>query len=147
MISPLLKLVRPAGLEPATLGLEGRCSIRLSYGRSCCLCLVLRVYFFLSLTTRIRNGPFGSRTIRLSFDGFFFIFCNRDVNIPCISIFMRKPEQRFHQCLKIIKRILIGLVSNTNTTFFYPAIQLVLSIINQDVGPVVFSYGIPLFST
>src|SRR5262245_6051683 len=26
-------MARPAGLEPATLGLEGRCSVRLSYGR------------------------------------------------------------------------------------------------------------------
>ncbi len=28
----LKRLACPAGLEPATLGLEGRCSIRLSYG-------------------------------------------------------------------------------------------------------------------
>ena len=28
------ELARPAGLEPATLALEGRCSIQLSYGRA-----------------------------------------------------------------------------------------------------------------
>src|SRR5207344_1459966 len=32
--SDLRKVARPAGLEPATPGLEGRCSIQLSYGRT-----------------------------------------------------------------------------------------------------------------
>ena len=31
--APPRKVARPAGVEPATYGLEGRCSIQLSYGR------------------------------------------------------------------------------------------------------------------
>ena len=41
--APSLVMARPAGLEPATLGLEGRCSIRLSYGRMQAADRIIRV--------------------------------------------------------------------------------------------------------
>src|SRR5258706_2687088 len=39
---PFLKLARPTGFEPVTPGLEGRCSIRMSYGRFSILTVVGR---------------------------------------------------------------------------------------------------------
>jgi hypothetical protein len=45
------RMARPAGLEPATLGLEGRCSIQLSYGRFN-LASIKRDYLSLQTSTR-----------------------------------------------------------------------------------------------
>ena len=41
---PVVEMARPPGFEPGTHGLEGRCSIRLSYGRIPDPCCELREY-------------------------------------------------------------------------------------------------------
>ena len=64
-------MARPAGLEPATLGLEGRCSIRLSYGRLEFLCVNLLNLYQQQTSLAPSNGttaPLGRYTpFRLTF--------------------------------------------------------------------------------
>src|SRR5271169_1433942 len=43
---------RPSGLEPPACGLEGRCSIQLSYGRT----MISRLYFFGLRRLTLENG-------------------------------------------------------------------------------------------
>ena len=53
-------MARPAGLEPATLGLEGRCSIRMSYGRKSNRCDRLQLFLILADNSR-KKGLAGAR--------------------------------------------------------------------------------------
>ncbi len=52
------EVVRPAGLEPATLCLEGRCSIHLSYGRT-------RTSDFVTAAVRLLDGSSKPQYIKL----------------------------------------------------------------------------------
>ncbi len=56
-------MVRPAGLEPATLCLEGRCSIHLSYGRT-------KTFGFCGVRCSENRGGI----VRKQFNGFLFVF-------------------------------------------------------------------------
>ena len=65
------RMARPAGLEPAAPGLEGRCSIRLSYGRSRRAARILYDGFYFSQGISTRNAlpsmSFAVTVTRLAF--------------------------------------------------------------------------------
>ncbi len=53
-------MARPAGFEPATLCLEGRCSIQLSYGRNFSLLSSLSILSFLSSMIFTNSSNWGN---------------------------------------------------------------------------------------
>ena len=86
-------MARPAGLEPATLGLEGRCSIQMSYRRLFLRCALVGVEGFEPPTscsqsrraTRLRYTPMTD----------FEQGCNNTERNDCRQSFIRlKPHRQ-----------------------------------------------------
>jgi methylenetetrahydrofolate dehydrogenase (NADP+)/methenyltetrahydrofolate cyclohydrolase len=71
-------MARPAGLEPATYGLEGRCSIQLSYGRTAGESVSARIIDGKAIAQEVRNE------VRRSVDG----MVGRGLRRPGLAVLM-----------------------------------------------------------
>ena len=96
-------MARSAGFEPATLGLEDRCSIHLSYGRS------ITVEAYITITRTVHScsyfaGRSGGETICISRVSFCIVYSYEVVNIINLTITSARAVECGERRHGVVKR-------------------------------------------